>query len=105
MIEVDSQITILTKKLDNALNAQNIASEALKTTNRKNRQLDAEASVRDEEISKLKSDLAERLQGKVEIEAIRDSVMAEKEDLAKKLQDAYANFVANFHLRGIHQLL
>ncbi|KAL2532304.1 hypothetical protein Adt_05655 [Abeliophyllum distichum] len=35
---------------------------------------------------------------KVEAETIRDSVLAEKEDLAKKLQEVEASFVANFHL-------
>ncbi|KAL2494988.1 hypothetical protein Fot_38745 [Forsythia ovata] len=45
-----------------------------------------------EEMLKVKSDLEEILKGKVEVEAIRDFVMA------KKLQDADANFLANFHL-------
>ncbi|KAL2489518.1 hypothetical protein Fot_42810 [Forsythia ovata] len=98
MAEAESQIAILTKKLDNALNAQNKASEALEATNGKNRQLAAEATARKDEISKLKSDLEACLKEKMWVETVRDAVMAEREDLAKKLQDADANFVANFHL-------
>ncbi|KAL2552846.1 hypothetical protein Fot_06465 [Forsythia ovata] len=98
MVEAESQIVILTKKLDDALNAQNVASKAFEAANGKNRQLATEASARDEEISKFISDLDECLKGKVEVEAIKDFVMAEKKGLAKKLQDADANFVANVHL-------
>ncbi|KAL2494837.1 hypothetical protein Fot_38594 [Forsythia ovata] len=85
-------------QLDDALNAQHIASEALDATNGENRQLAADASAREEENLKLKSDLDECLKENVEVEAIRNSVMAENEDLAKKFEDADANFVANFHL-------
>ncbi|KAL2489603.1 hypothetical protein Fot_42895 [Forsythia ovata] len=91
MVEAESQITILTKKLDDSLTAQNIASEALEVANGENCRLTAEASARHEEVLKLKSDLEETLKDNAEIEA-------EKEDLAKKLQDADSNFIANFHL-------
>ncbi|KAL2474650.1 actin cytoskeleton-regulatory complex protein pan1-like [Abeliophyllum distichum] len=80
--EAESQIAILTKKINDALNAQKIASKALEASNRENRRLVAEES----------------LKGKIEVEAARDSMMTEKEDLVKKLQVAEANFDANFHL-------
>ncbi|KAL2494487.1 hypothetical protein Fot_38244 [Forsythia ovata] len=101
MVKAESQIDILTKRLDDTLNAQNIASEtseALDAANGKNHQLAAEDSAREGEIFKLKSNLEECLKEKMEVETIRDSIMAKKEDLVKKLQDADANFVANFHL-------
>ncbi|KAL2529130.1 hypothetical protein Fot_21731 [Forsythia ovata] len=78
MEEAESQVAILTKKLDDAINAQKIASEVLEAANGENRRLTTEASVRDDEILKLKSDLEESLKRKAEVEAIRDSAMAEK---------------------------
>ncbi|KAL2544374.1 hypothetical protein Fot_13607 [Forsythia ovata] len=84
--------------LEDALNARKISSKALEAPNRENRRLTAEASMRQDEMLKLKSDLDESVKGKVEVEAIKDSVMAEKENLANKHYDADANFVANFHL-------
>ncbi|KAL2519132.1 hypothetical protein Adt_15379 [Abeliophyllum distichum] len=97
MAEAESQIAILMKKLDDALNAQKIASEALEAANEENRQLRAEVLARQEEVSKLKSEFEECQKGKAEAEVHRDSMMAEKETLTRKLRDAEAEFVANFH--------
>ncbi|KAL2509029.1 hypothetical protein Fot_32676 [Forsythia ovata] len=79
MVEAESQIAILTKKLDDALNAQNIASEALETANGENRQLTAEAFAKQEDVLKIKVDLDEALKGKAEVEA-------QKEELAKNVR-------------------
>ncbi|KAL2527522.1 hypothetical protein Adt_12576 [Abeliophyllum distichum] len=100
--EAESQFVILTKNLDDPLNAQKIASETLEASNGENHRLTAEAFARHEEILKLKSELEESFKEKVEVEAVWDSVMAENEDLVKKLQDAEANFIANFHRTEAH---
>ncbi|KAL2461836.1 hypothetical protein Adt_45256 [Abeliophyllum distichum] len=85
MAEAKSQIAILTKKLEDTMNAQKIAIEALEAANGEKHRLRNEASARQEEILKLKTILEECPKGRVEAENINDSVIDEKEDLAKKL--------------------
>ncbi|KAL2548362.1 hypothetical protein Fot_09892 [Forsythia ovata] len=59
--------------------------------NGENRRLTNEACARQEEVLKIKTDLEDSLKGKAEVEA-------QKEELAKNLQDANSNFIANCHL-------
>ncbi|KAL2552647.1 hypothetical protein Fot_06266 [Forsythia ovata] len=97
MVEEESQISILTKRLDDALNAQNIASSALEAANEEKRKMMTEALTRHEEISRLLFELEESKNGKAEAEVHRASSLLEVEVLNQKLQNAEAEFVANFH--------
>ncbi|KAL2505884.1 hypothetical protein Adt_21505 [Abeliophyllum distichum] len=64
IVEADSQVAILTKKLEHALNTQKIASKALEVANGENRRLRDEALGRQDEFLKLKSELEECQNGK-----------------------------------------
>ncbi|KAL2458320.1 hypothetical protein Fot_55797 [Forsythia ovata] len=84
-------------QLGDVLNAQRIALEALEVANGENHRLTTEALARQEEVPRLKSELEECKMEKMEAESLRDSTLAENEYLNKRLQNAEAEFVANFH--------
>ncbi|KAL2505874.1 hypothetical protein Adt_21495 [Abeliophyllum distichum] len=71
IVEADSQVAILTKKLEHALNTQKIASKALEVANGENRRLRDEALGKQDEFLKLKSELEECQNGKTAVETTR----------------------------------
>ncbi|KAL2528826.1 hypothetical protein Fot_21427 [Forsythia ovata] len=111
LADAKENIAILTKKLDNALNAQAITSTAFEKANEEKKALHEEASTRSSEVERLKGESSCRqseissLQANLEASAeVRSeakgayvNLLAEKKILEEKLASVEFEFTANFH--------
>ncbi|KAL2497585.1 putative abhydrolase domain-containing protein [Abeliophyllum distichum] len=94
--EFESNVLVLTKKLDYANTAKRIASEALEVANKDKRKLKEECDSYELEVTRLKE--AEAC--KVEADRLKESLEAYekgRKELEVKLENAETEFVANFH--------